>query len=224
MSRVFHENLIIWLLAGHWRRIKLWHRKKNTSKQIKHSQPNRIHYENRIVNDTASTKIYTSSKYFHFVSLVCFGVKQKYIIDSASTVKQLEIHIDMKKKMERERKIIECKNLYFHSITKKHKKNQHHTRHLLKLRNHESWLRSFYTLLPSFKLHLHLTPRRRAFFSSVLEREPKDEYLIVQGVDACTEPCFLIEENENQHGRAEGWENKKLLIHQTVMIHLWAIK
>lgn len=103
------------------------------------------------------------AKYFHFARLVCFGVKLKYIIDSASAAKQLEIHIDMKK-----RRKIECKNLYFHSITRR--KNQHHTRHLLKLRNHESWLHSSNTLLPSFKLHLHLTPRWKAFSLSLLAK------------------------------------------------------
>lgn len=121
-------------------------------------QPRRIHYkfESSMAAARAQKSIHPA-KYFHFARLVCFGVKLKYIIDSASAAKQLEIHIDMKK-----RRKIECKNLYFHSITRR--KNQHHTRHLLKLRNHESWLHSSNTLLPSFKLHLHLTPRWRAFF------------------------------------------------------------
>lgn len=130
-----HETLIIrlplrWSLTSH-ATLRVERAKYFKTDQTFSTQKNSLQI--RIVNGSSqrAQKSIHRAKYFHFARLVCFRVKLKYIIDSASAAKQLEIHIDMKK-----RRKIECKNLYFHSITRR--KNQHHTRHLLKLRNHES--------------------------------------------------------------------------------------
>lgn len=146
-----------WSLTSH----QVVEKKYFKTDQTLATQPNSLQ-KIRIVSQ--STKIYTSSKYFHSVGLVCFGVKQKYIIDSASTVKQLEIHIDMKK-LEREGKIIECKNLYFHSITRSTEKKS--TSYTASAETEESWKLITFLLHtpPEFQITFAFnSARRRAFF------------------------------------------------------------
>lgn len=167
-----------------------------------------------------------SRKYFHITELVCFGAK--YIIDSASET----TWISYRRRLKERAKKTEKSNVKIY--ISQQRKNQHHTRHLLKLRNHESWLHSTYTSL-SFKLHLHLSLHRKRSFSETetgvwrMWEGKKNEYLIVQAKVRVSNHVHFLIPLENKISTKELKEygkerNKNCWYIKCVMIHLWAIK